>query len=122
MRKQKVDSFNDSEKLFKVYVVQLVLDGKAEESLQMLASHYKVQVPELKVGLPRRHKRKALGCYVGNDETIYLLNSDAVLNPFIILHEFYHHLRTSIDKQHKGTEKHADTFAREFLEAYRSLI
>jgi Zn-dependent peptidase ImmA (M78 family) len=120
IRKQKTDIVDGSERLFKAYVVQLVLNGKTEESLKMLASHYKVRVPRLKVGLPSRHRTRAVGCYVGNDETIYLQNADAVMNPFIILHEFYHHLRTSIDKQHKGTEKYADVFAREFLEAYRS--
>ena len=109
-----------SERTFKAYVVWLVLSGKAEVSLQVLAKKYKVSVPEMKVGLPSRHKTKARGCYVIEDGTIYLQNSDAIMNPFIILHEFYHHLRTSIDKKHKGTEKYADRFAREFLEAYQS--
>jgi hypothetical protein len=109
-----------SERLFKAYVVWLVLNGKAEVALQTLAKKYKVSVPEMKVGLPSRHKTKARGCYVTKDGTIYLQNSDAIMNPFIILHEFYHHLRTSIDRKHKGTEKYADRFAREFLEAYQS--
>jgi len=109
-----------SERPFKAYVVWLVLSGKAEVALQTLAKKYKVSVPEMKVGLPSRHKVKARGCYVTGDGTIYLQNSDAIMNPFIILHEFYHHLRTSIDKKHKGTEKYADRFAREFLEAFQS--
>ncbi|HJW97628.1 MAG TPA: hypothetical protein VJ529_00750 [Candidatus Bathyarchaeia archaeon] len=120
MRKQKSVTVDGSERLFKAYVVWLVLNGKAEESLQTLANHYKVHVPRLKVGLPSRHRARTLGCYVGNDETIYLLNAEAIMNPFILLHEFYHHLRMSIDKQHKGTEKYADRFAREFLAAYCS--
>jgi hypothetical protein len=109
-----------SERPFKAYVVWLVLSGKAEVALQVLAKKYKVSVPDMKVGLPSRHKTKTRGCYVTGDGTIYLQNSDAIINPFIILHEFYHHLRTSIDKKHKGTEKYADRFAREFLEAYQS--
>ena len=120
MRKQKPVITDGSEKMFKAYVVWLILDGKAEESLYTLANHYKVHTPRLKVGLPSRHRTMTLGCYVGNDETIYFLNAEALMNPFIVLHEFYHHLRMSIDKQHKGTEKYADRFAREFLEAYRS--
>lgn len=49
-----------------------------------------------------------------------MLNSDFLGNPFVILHEFYHHLRSkSIDRQHKGTEKNADRFAAEFLKAYQ---
>ncbi|MEM3090481.1 MAG: hypothetical protein QXW17_01825 [Candidatus Bathyarchaeia archaeon] len=39
--------------------------------------------------------------------------------PFIILREFYHHLRTFGGK-HKGTEKNADKFAREFIETYEN--
>ena len=109
-----------SERPFKAYIVWLVLSGKAEMALQVLAKKYKVSVPEMKVGLPSRHSTKARGCYATGNGTIYLQNSDAILNPFIILHEFYHHLRTSIDKKHKGTEKYADRFAGEFIEAYQS--
>jgi hypothetical protein len=56
------------------------------------------------------------------DKTISVLNSDTMGNPFVILHEFYHHMRTSVlDKKHRGTEKYANEFAREFIAAYRSL-
>jgi hypothetical protein len=41
-------------------------------------------------------------------------------NPFVILHEFYHHLRTDLDLKHRGTEKHADAFAREFIQVFES--
>lgn len=110
-----------SEEPFKAYIVWLVLGGKVEDALQLLSKHYKVSVPRLKVGLPSRHKIKASGCYTPKDRTIYLRNSDTIMDPFVILHEFYHHLRISIDEKHKGTEKYADQFAIEFLEAYRSL-
>jgi hypothetical protein len=92
-----------------------------EKALDMLAENYKVTTPKLKVGLPKGHKATAFGCYTPKDATISVLNSDIIGNPFVILHEFYHHLRTSIDKQHKGTEKNADKFARDFIEAYKSL-
>jgi hypothetical protein len=110
-----------SEEPFKAYIVWLVFGGKVEDALQLLSKHYKVSVPRLKVGLPSRHKIKASGCYTPKDRTIYLRNSDTIMDPFVILHEFYHHLRISIDEKHKGTEKYADQFAIEFLEAYRSL-
>jgi hypothetical protein len=42
--------------------------------------------------------------------------------PFVVLHEFYHHLRTALDRKHRGTEKYADEFAREFIEAYKSIV
>jgi Zn-dependent peptidase ImmA (M78 family) len=49
-----------------------------------------------------------------------VLNSDFLGNPFVILHEFYHHLRSkSVDRQHRGTEKNANRFAADFLIAYQ---
>lgn len=106
---------------FKPLIVWLILNGKAEEALALLAENYRVNVPKLKVGLPKGHKNSAYGCYTPKNATISVLNSDAFGNPFVILHEFYHHLRThSVDKQHKGTEKNANKFATEFLQAYET--
>ena len=105
---------------FKPLIVWLVLNGQAEKALELLAKNYRVSTPKLKVGLPKGHRAKAFGCYTPKDATISLLNSDVVRNPFVILHEFYHHLRTSIDKKHKGTEKNADKFAVEFIAAYEA--
>ncbi|MEM3000404.1 MAG: hypothetical protein QXX34_07775 [Candidatus Bathyarchaeia archaeon] len=106
---------------FKPLVVWLIQNGKAEEALALLAENYGVSTPKLKVGLPKGHRRNALGCYTAKNETIALLVSDVMKNPFVILHEFYHHLRTQpVDKQHRGTEKHADKFAAEFLLAYEN--
>jgi hypothetical protein len=105
---------------FKPLIVGLILNQRAEEALALLAKNYNVKTPELKVGLPKGHTRKIYGCYTAKNETISVLNSDMLGNPFVILHEFYHHLRTSIDKQHKGTEKNADKFANVFIEEYKS--
>jgi len=105
---------------FKSQIVWLILNGKTEEALERLAENYRVNSPKLRVGLPKGHKTNAHGCYSPKNETISVLNSDAFCNPFVILHEFYHHLRTAIDLQQKGTEKHADKFALDFLEAYRA--
>lgn len=105
---------------FKPLVVWLILNGKAEEALALLAKNYRVNTPKLKIGLPKGRKANVSGCYTPKDETISLLNSDVMGNPFVILHEFYHHLRTSVDKKHKGTEKNANKFAMGFIEAYKS--
>ncbi len=105
---------------FKSLVVWLILNGHVEKALDLLAKIYKVSTPRLKVGLPKGRKTNVSGCYSSKDETISLLNSDIMVNPFVILHEFYHHLRTSVDKKHKGTEKNADKFARDFIEVYQS--
>ena len=105
---------------FRTLVVQLILDGKAEEALQLLAKHYSVNLPKIKVGLPRRHRRNTLGCYMTKNETISVLDSDTLKEPSVILHEFYHHLRSSPEgKKHKGTERHANRFAKKFIDTYK---
>jgi hypothetical protein len=105
---------------FKPLVVSLILNGKPEEALELLAKTYKVKVPALKVGLPKGHKTTAYGCYTAKNQSISVLNSDVLVNPFVILHEFYHHLRSkSVDRLHRGTEHGADQFAIEFIAAYQ---
>ena len=106
---------------FKPLVVLLILNAKTEEALALLAKNYGVNVPKLKVGLPKRYKTKAYGCYTAKTETISILNSDILTNPFVIIHEFYHHLRSQgVDKMHRGTEDNADKFAMDFLHEYQS--
>lgn len=106
---------------FKPLIVWLILNGKAEEALELLAENYGVNVPKIEVGLPKGHKQHSYGCYTSRNATISVLDSDALGNPFVILHEFYHHLRThSVNKKHKGTEKNANKFATDFLQAYES--
>ncbi len=105
---------------FKLVVVWLILSGKPEEALKLLAQQYRVSVPKLKVGLPKKHKTTAYGCYSAKDQTISVLNSDAMTNPFVILHEFYHHLRfRGVDSKHRGTENNADRFALDYINAYQ---
>jgi hypothetical protein len=110
------------EQKFKALIVYLILNGKTEKALEMLAEHYSVEVPKLKVGLPKGRGRKTLGCYSARSKTISVLNSDVLKDPFIILHEFYHHLRMALDAKHKGTERYADEFSREFIKAYKSMV
>jgi len=105
---------------FKPVVVWLILNGKTEEALEQLARNFGVNVPSLKVGLPKKHRMKALGCYTVVNETISVQSSDVFTNPFVVIHEFYHHLRSkAVDKMHRGTEKNADKFALSFLQAYQ---
>ena len=109
------DDFEHSDTRFKAAVVRLILNGSAEEAMKQLAKHYNVNPPRIKVGLPARHGARILGCYTAKNMTIHVLNSDVLKDPFVILHEFYHHLRTSIDRKHRGTEKYASEFARDFI-------
>lgn len=102
-------------------VVQLISDGKVEQSLELLAKHYGVSVPRIRVGLPKSRRSQVLGCYSAADQTIYVLDSEKLKDPFVVLHEFYHHLRTGVDKRHRGTEKLATTFAGKFIEESHAL-
>ncbi len=100
--------------------VQLILESRPEEALRLLSQYYQIPPPKLKIGLPKRCK-KALGCYTPRDKTISLRSSNEYNNPFVILHEFYHHLRYRLGK-HRGTEKHADLYARKAIHAWEKLV
>jgi hypothetical protein len=105
---------------FKPVVVWLIINGQTEEALTLLSSHFQVTTPKLKVGLPKKHKIKAYGCYTAKNQTISVQNSDVLINPFVVLHEFYHHLRSKgVDRIHRGTEGNADKFALDFLIHYQ---
>jgi len=108
----------DREYLFKARVVQLILMKETVEALKALSQHYRVNVPNLKVGMPKKYSKK-VGCYVSKTKTIHIISREKLEDPFVILHEFYHHLRTQ-DRKHRGTEKYADRFAAEFIEAFQT--
>ena len=106
---------------FRPKVVYLILDKQTEKALELLAKQFDVQVPKLKVGLPKGHTRNSYGTYNAQSQTISVLDGEIFANPFVILHEFYHHLRSKrVDKVHKGTEKNADKFAVEFIREYQA--
>jgi len=108
----------DREHVFKARVVQLILMKESGEALKALSQYYKVDVPNLKVGMPKKHSKK-VGCYVSKTKTIHVMSQEKLVDPFVILHEFYHHLRTQ-NRKHRGTEKHANRFAEEFIEAFQT--
>jgi len=104
------------EESVKAFAVALILEGRPEEALKILSDYFKVETPRLEVGMPKRHTGRA-GCYIASKVTIYVAGREHLFDPRIILHEFYHHLRTRGGK-HRGTEKHANKFVREFIVAY----
>jgi hypothetical protein len=110
------------ERRFKAIVVLLIANGQTEKALEKLAERYSVEVPKLRVGLPKKHKKKTLGCYDLRSKTISVLNSDILKEPFTILHEFYHHVRTGLDVKHRGTEKYANEFAMDYIQAYKAVM
>jgi len=112
---------NSIENDFKIAIVHLILNKQTEQAIELLAKKYNVETPKLKVGLPKGHTRNAYGTYDARDQIISVLNSDIFSNPFVVIHEFYHHLRCkNVDKQHRGTEKNADKFAVDYLRAYET--
>ena len=85
--------------------------------MQELSQHYRVEMPALRMGLPKG-ENAALGCYSSREKTIYISTQEYLYDPYIIIHEFYHHLR-SVTGKHRGTERHARDFALDFLREER---
>jgi Zn-dependent peptidase ImmA (M78 family) len=99
---------------FQQTIVQLIaIARRPEEALDLLCEYYGVERPHLRMGLPSGTK-KALGCYVHRDKTIYISSQEYLYDPYVLIHEFYHHLR-HVGGKHRGTEKHARDFALAFL-------
>jgi hypothetical protein len=109
-----------TETLFRAKIVYLILSQDTEEALELLSQHYEVAVPKLKVGMPKRHSKNP-ACYVAKSRTIHVVQREILWNPFVILHEFYHHLRRETDA-HGGIEKYADKFAKNYIEAYKKTV
>jgi hypothetical protein len=103
--------------LFKVKVVSLILFKDIDEAIELLSQRYGVAKPKLKVGMPKRYSKK-LACYVARKQTIHLSCREVLYHPRVILHEFYHHLRSFTDAQ-RGIEKYAEKFTENYLQAYQ---
>ncbi len=103
--------------LFRVKIVNLILSNDTKEALDLLSTHYGVVAPKLKIGMPKRYSKNP-ACYVHKNRTIHVSRQEILKNPHVILHEFYHHLRSAKNAQ-AGIEKYANTFAKNYLEAYQ---
>jgi|Deesub1362B_J571_1020462.scaffolds.fasta_scaffold00004_129 hypothetical protein len=101
----------------KAKIVELIISGKVEEALGRLADLYGVSPPRVKVGRVKG-KSRVPAVYVSSEETIYIQDGSYYNNPFIVLHEFYHHIRMGGGK-HRGTEGYADRYALDFIKAYK---
>jgi hypothetical protein len=109
------------DELTKAKVVYLILSRKTEEALQNLSKFYNVTPPEIVVGTIKGKRRTVYAVYVQKESKIYAINYDVFYNPFVILHEFYHHIRTRAGV-HRGSEKHANMYARSFIDSYKKII
>jgi hypothetical protein len=115
----RISSLNGPDLRTKALIVYLILSKETEKAIEQLSALNHIDVPKLKVGAVKGKKR-ALAVYVENEKTIYVAKGDSLWDPFIILHEFYHHLRCRSGK-HRGTEKLADAYAVDFINAYKAL-
>ena len=105
----------------KAKVVHLILNKKTEDALESLSKFYRISPPEITVGTIKGKRRTVYAVYVQKESKIYCINSDIFYNPFIVLHEFYHHIRTK-GGIHRGSEKYANTYARGFIDSYKKII
>jgi hypothetical protein len=106
---------------FKAYIVQLIIDKKTEQAIESLSQLYEIKPPQIVVGTIKGKRRTVYAVYVQRECKIYCINSDIFYNPFIIIHEFYHHLRTTAGI-HRGSEKYANLYARGFIDSYNTII
>ena len=106
--------------LTKAKIVQMILNKKTETALEKLSEFYHVETPKIVVGTIKGKRRTAYAVYVPAQKKIYALNSDVFYNPFIILHEYYHHIRSKLGV-HRGSERHANMYAKDFVDSYAKI-
>lgn len=111
------DSLSASEDRMKAFVVFLILDSKTEEAMDALSKWYKVSRPKLGIGVVEGKTKGVAAVYSQNRKEILAARREFLYDPFVMIHEFYHHLR-SASGRHRGTEKQADRFALDFIAAY----
>jgi hypothetical protein len=110
-----------AEDQMKASVVALILDSNTEEAIEVLSKWYRVSVPRLGVGVIEGKTKRVAAVYSQNRKEILAARREFMYDPFVMIHEFYHHLR-SASGHHRGTEKQADRFALDFIDSYRRLV
>ena len=108
------------DRMMQARIVHMILSKRTEDALQVLSDFYHLKPPEISVGTVKGKRRSAFAVYVARHTRIYAMNSDILYNPFVVIHEFYHHLR-SRSGAHRGTEKYADLYAKGFIDSYESV-
>ena len=105
----------------KAQIVRMILEKQTEKALEKLSEFYHVTPPQIVVGTIKGKRRTVYALYVQNERKIYALNSEIFFNPFVVLHEYYHHIRTKLGV-HRGSERNANKFAQEFVDAYKKIV
>lgn len=104
-----------------VRIVRKILNKDTEQALSELSNLYNIRPPEIIVGTIKGKRKTVYAVYVQNENRIYAMNSDIFYNPFVVLHEFYHHLR-SRGGVHRGSERNANMYAKKFIDAYSKVL
>jgi hypothetical protein len=107
-----------NEDRMKAYVVALIFDSKTEEAIRFLSRWFKVPTPKLGIGVVEGKTKGVAAIYSQKRKEILAARREYMYDPFVMIHEFYHHLR-SVSGKHRGTEKQADKFALDFIAAYQ---
>ena len=107
----------DEEEWFKALVVASILDSEPERAIGLLCSRYRVEKPKIGVGVLEGRTKGVRAVYSQHRKEILAAKREYFYDPFVMIHEFYHHLR-SVSGKHRGTEKQADKFAVGFIQAY----
>src|SRR5918912_867518 len=107
--------------LTKAKIVYMILNKRTEEALEYLSNLYNTITPEIVVGTVKGKRKTVYAVYVQKESKIYAINSDIFYNPFVVLHEFYHHIRTK-GGIHRGSERNANTYAKSFIDSYNKVI
>jgi hypothetical protein len=107
--------------LTKARIVYMILNKSTEEALEHLSNLYNTVTPEIVVGTVKGKRKTVYAVYVQKECKIYAINSDIFYNPFVVLHEFYHHIRTKAGA-HRGSEKNANTYAKNFIDSYNKYL
>jgi len=105
----------------KAQIVRMILEKHTEKALEKLSEFYHVTPPQIVVGTIKGKRRTVYALYIPKERKIYALNSDIFFNPFVVLHEYYHHIRSKLGV-HRGSERNANKFAQEFIDAYKKSV
>src|ERR1700730_3044315 len=116
MREEYPNFLTLDEPSFKASIVGLILSKDTEKAVELLSKKFKVRTPSLGIG-HTKGKKTALAVYSVVANTISFSDMDQFFNPFVVLHEMYHCIR-SRSGSHRGTEKNADKFALNYIEEF----
>jgi len=108
------DRMKSIEETLRKIIVRNIIDGDIDTALELLSKEYNVPTPKYRIGTVKGH-RGAAGCYIERKKTIVFANSEILRNPLVVLHEFYHHMISSVTLKGGGTDKNAERFVRRFL-------